>query len=267
MVTSIRRAILTILLVSVLLGSSNLSADLTEAQNLLRNPGFEEVGGWKIVTADRNDVADPRSGVRAHGGQYSAYTKAMTISGDGYAFVYQNVSVPISSSLEFSFWLYVKRPELPFYGYIKGFLTTSKGRFFDVGIWSDPAQVKPNEYRYQMALERHDEWIRMSVEMGKYWINEAKFPADDTINTVSFGIYNGLVYDLPKNLLQLEVFFDDVFLGPSAPKSEPQFPWLVTISSLVGLTMIAIAVLITQHRSARSRSKDRARFGTGTACF
>ena len=262
------RAILSVLLVSVLIGSNSLNADLTEAQNLLKNPGFEEVGGWKIVTADRNDVADPRSGGRARSGQYSAYTKATTISGDGYAFVYQNVSVPISSSLEFSFWLYVKRPELPFYGYIKGFLTTSKGRFFDVGIWSDPAQLQPNEYRYQMALERHDEWFRMSVEMGKYWTNETKFPTDDTINTVSFGIYNGLVYDLPKNLLQLEVFFDDVFLGPSAPKSEPQFPWLVTISSLVSLAMIALTVLITRHRSVRTQSKDHDRFSTDTAaCF
>jgi len=264
-VRRIKRTILSLLLVSALIGSNSSNPHLTENQNCLENPSFEEVSGWKIVTADRNDVADPRNSRQAHTGQYSAYTKATTIGGDGYAFVYQNLSVPVSSSLELSFWLYVKSPELPLHGYIKGFVATSKGRFFDVGIWSDPAKPKPNEYRYQARLEKHDEWFRINVELGKCWINEAKFPIDDTINTISFGIYNGLVYDLPKNLLQLEVFFDDVFLGPSTLKSQPQFPWLLTISSLVSIAMVALAILAARHRSAKTHLKGHDQSSAHTA--
>ena len=236
--------------------------------NLLRNPGFEEIGTWKTFTADANDIADSRNANQSHSGKYSAYARATTIGGDGYAFVYQNVSIPIVSSLEFSFWLYVRHPEFPFQGYIKGFVTTSGSRYFDLGIWSDVPKPRPSEYILQTRLETYDTWFRISVDLGRLWIDEASFPGDDTITTVSFGIYNGLVYALPKNLLYLEVFFDDVFLGSSTPREEPRFPWLVAISCLIGVTMIVTAVLArrrslvrippTSHEGFTSRIPKRA---------
>lgn len=216
-----------------------------ESVNLLKNPSFEEVGAWRTCTADANDVADPRSPVQAHTGNYSAYTKATTIGGDGYALISQDVFISVSSNLELSFWLYVRQLELPFQGYIKGFVTSSGGRFLDVGIWSgDPPKPKTNEYRFQAQVEKYDAWFRIRVNLGKLWINEAKFPRDDAITTISLGIYNGLVYALPKNLLQLEVFFDDVFLGPSVVEEEPSFPWLMTAAiSLIGATIVVVVIV------------------------
>lgn len=251
----------TISLAMILLASlypSCFHAHATEPVNLLRNPSFEEVGYWRIYTADANDVADPRNATRARTGNYSAYAKATTIGGDGYALVSQDVSVPISPNLEFSFWLYVRRPELPFYGYIKGFIATSSGRFLDVGIWSDLPTPKPNEYRVQAQLERYDGWFRIRALLGKLWIDQAKFPKEDIITTVSVGIYNGLVYALPKNLLQLEVFFDDISLGPSTNQEEPSFPWLATAAiCLIGTAAVTAVIIVRRVVSMKRGSQEK----------
>lgn len=247
-----RRIIMALLLLSLLVLANQSDTNATEQTNFLRNPGFEEIGFWRTLVADANDVADPRNTNQSHNGKYSAYTKATTINGDGYAFVYQNVSIPVTSSMEFSFWLYVRHPDLPFYGYIKGFITTSTGKFFELGIWSDLPKPEPNQYQFQTRLERYDSWFRVSVDLGRLWVDEAKFPRDDTITAVSLGIYNGLVYALPKNLLHLEVFFDDVFLGAPTSREESRFPWLLGISGLVGVTMVIAVILIRLRRFART---------------
>ena len=241
----------------LVLCSSSLTAQPVQPVNLLRNPSFEEIGTWNTSTADANDIADPRNSNNSHTGNHSAYTKATTIGGDGYAILSQEVSIPISPNLEFSFWLYVKHPELQFHGYIKGFVATSSGRFFDVGIWSDLPQPHPNEYLLRTQLERYDTWIKVRANIGRLWIDEAKFPRNDTITAVSLGIYNGLVYALPKNLLQLEVFFDDVFLGPSTLEDEPRFPWFLTASILISIGMVTVAFLERRRRSHLSSKGER----------
>lgn len=255
MTTTIKQIISAILLLSLVLHTGCNYANASEQTNLLNNPGFEEVGTWRTSTADMNDIADPRNASNPHTGKYSAYAKATTIDGDGYAFVHQNVSIPMDRSLEFSFWIYVKRPDLRFNGYIKGFITTAKGRFFDLGTWSDLPAPKPNEYRIQVKLEQYDSWFRVTARLGKLWIDEAKFPDDDTIISVSLGIYNGLVYALPKNLLQLEVFFDDIFLGPSTVEETPRFPWLLIASIIVAVSMVTLAFLERRRRSKPTPSK------------
>jgi len=246
-----RHFLLAVTLFSLLIHMNYNVACADEPENFLRNPGFEEAGVWNTIVADANDIADPRNINQSHGGKYSAYTKATTIGGDGYAFVYQNVSVPVSSSLEFSFWLYVKRPELPFQGYIKGFVETSGNRYFDLGIWSDLPKPRSNEHMVQTQVDRYDSWFRVNVDLGRRWIEEAKFPEGDTITAVSLGIYNGLVYALPENLLCLEVFFDDAFLGPSTPMKELRFPWLIAVSCLISVAIIFTAILV-RRRSVRT---------------
>jgi len=265
MTATIKQTIPAALLFLLVLHTSCHHAYASEQTNLLKNPGFEEVGTWRTSTSDLNDVADPRNMSNPHTGKYSAYTKATTIGGDGYAFVHQNVSISMDRSLEFLFWLYVKRPDLPFNGYIKGFITTAKGRFFDLGIWSDLPAPKPNEYRIQVKLEQYDSWFRITARLGKLWIDEAKFPGDDTIISVSLGIYNGLVYALPKNVLQLEVFFDDIFLGPSTVEEEPRLPWLLIASTTIAVSMVTLAFLERRRRSKlpsgrRSESVSRKLF-------
>ncbi len=247
------RSISVIFILSVATYASCCRAYAVESVNLLKNPSFEEVGAWRAHTADVNDVADPRSPIQAHSGNYSAYTKATTIRGDGYALVSQDISTPIGSNLELSFWLYVKHHELPFHGYVKGFVTSSGGRFLDVGIWSgDSPKPKANEYRFQARVEKYDTWFRIRVDLGKLWVDEAKFPREDTITTISLGIYNGLVYALPKNLLQLEVFFDDVFLGPSVGEEEPSFTWLtIAAASLIGATIVVAVIVGRRLRSVK----------------
>jgi len=256
-IAATRQIISVMLILSAAIYASCYRAQSAEPINLLRNPSFEEVGTWKAHTADVNDVADPRSPTQAHSGNYSAYTKATTIGGDGYAMVSQGVSISMSSNLELSFWLCVKRHELPFYGYIKCFVVSSGGRYLDVGIWSDDLpKPKANEYRFQTRVEKYDAWFRIRVDLGKLWINEAKFPREDTITMVSFGIYNGLVYALPKNLLQLETFFDDVFLGPSLGEEEPSSPWLVYAA--IGLVGTITVLILTVRKRLRSIKRTRA---------
>jgi len=251
-VAAIRRTIFIVSILSVAM-CAVCQAHAVESVNLLKNPSFEQVGAWRTHTADANDVADPRSPTQAHSGNYSAYTKATTLGGDGYAMVSQDVSIPISSNLELSFWLYARRHELPFHGYVKGFVASSGGRYLDAGIWSDDSpKPKVNEYRFQTRIETYDAWFRIKVNLGKLWINEAKFPKEDTITEISFGVYNGLVYALPKNLLQLEAFFDDVFLGPSVGEEEPSFPWLTALAtSLIGATIVAVVAVRRRLRSMK----------------
>lgn len=259
MAVTIGRSLSLIFILSIVTYTGCRRAYTVESVNLLRNPSFEEVGSWRTYTADANDVADPRSSTLAHSGDYSAYTKATTIGGDGYALISQDISISISSNLELSFWLYVRQHELPFQGYIKGFVASSGGRFLDVGIWSgDSPKPKANEYRFQARVEKYDAWFRIKANIGKLWINEAKFPGDDTITAISLGIYNGLVYALPKNLLQLEVFFDDVFLGPSVVEEEPSFPSLMTATAgLIGATIAAVVIVRRRSRSAERPSIAR----------
>lgn len=255
MTAMIKRTISTTLLLLMVLQTGCPCTYASEQTNLLRNSGFEEAGTWKTSTADVNDVVDLRDASNPHTGKYSAYTKATTIDGDGYAFAYQNVSISMDRSLEFSFWLYVKRHDLPLYGYIKGFIATATGRYFDLGIWPELPASKSNEYRVQAKLEKYDSWVRISTRLGKLWIDEAKFPKDDTIISISLGIYNGLVYALPRNLLYLEVFFDDVFLGPGTVEEEPKFPWLLTASVLISVSMVT-AALLWRRRHSRFSPKE-----------
>jgi len=248
-----RRIISLVLILSMAACASCRHVYPDEPLNLLKNPSFEDVGAWKTSTADANDVADPRNSSRAHSGEYSAYTKATTIGGDGYAFVYQDLSILISSNLELSFWLYVKHHELPFYGYIKCFVASSAGRYFDVGIWSeDSPRAKANEYRVQTRLEKYDAWFKVKADLGRLWIGEAKFPTSDTITSISLGIYNGLVYALPKNLLQLEAFFDDVFLGPKSVEEEPNGrSWLIYLAAPVIVSAVALSVIVMKKMQVK----------------
>jgi len=261
-VVATRQIISVMFILSVAMYASCHQAHAAEPLNLLKNPGFEEVGVWKTLTADANDVADPRSPSQVHSGNYSAYTKATTIGGDGYAMVSQDISISISSNLELSFWLYVRHHELPFYGYIKCFVTSSGGRYLDVGIWSDDSpKPKANEYHSRTRVEKYDAWFRIRAPLGKLWISEAKFPEDDTITIISFGIYNGLVYALPKNLLQLEAFFDDVFLGPSLGEEEPSSPWLTYAAAcLIGAA--TIVSIITVRKRLQSIRHPRSTYET-----